>query len=325
MKNFILSVALLIIFIIPAFSQSVKDTAAKKPPAPLAKDTVHRKAIVIIKRGKDSVLYNQIEKLAKPVKGIVGVSILNNETGDTLSYNGKARLVLHSVMKFPIALTVLHWVDTGKLTMDQLVHVTKHEWEKNTNSPLRDQFPGGGDFPISKLVSYMVSYSDNSACDLLLKQLDGPQAVQKYMLQLGIRGIAVRTSEADMASAWELQYANWCKPVEMTQLLNMFYNDKILSKASTDTLYKIMTQTTTGANRLKGLLPAGTVIAHKTGTSPTSAEGLSPATNDVGIITLPNGKHLVISVFVCNSTNDEATREGVIAKIGKAAFDYYSR
>jgi len=40
---------------------------------------------------------------------------------------------------------------------------------------------------------------------------------------------------------------------------------------------------------------------------------------------LPNGKHLIISVFVCNSTNDEATRESTIAKIAKAAYDYYSK
>ena len=111
-----------------------------------------------------------------------------------------------------------------------------------------------------------------------------------------------------MASSWELQYTNWCKPAEMTVLLDMFYNGKILAKPTNDFLYKLMTETSTGPKRIKGLLPDGTVVAHKTGTSPTNAEGLSPATNDVGIITLPNGKHLAIAVFVCNSTDDEATR-----------------
>jgi beta-lactamase class A len=274
---------------------------------------------------KDSVLRKQIEKIAKPVKGIVGVSIRNIETGDTLSYNGKARLVLHSVMKFPIALTVLHWVDTGKLQLNQLIHIPKRDMVKDTWSPLRDKYPKGGDFPVSELLSYMVSQSDNNACDNLLKTIGGPATVQAYLLQTGIRGIAVRTSEADMASSWELQYTNWCKPVEMTELLNMFYGGKILTKPMTDTLYKMLLNTSTGPKRLKGLLPAGTAVAHKTGTSPTNAEGLSPATNDAGIITLPNGKHLIISVFVCNSTNDEATREATIAKIAKAAYDYYGR
>ena len=273
----------------------------------------------------DSSLRKRIQQIAKPVKGIVGVSIKNIETGDTLSYNGKARLVLHSLMKFPIALTVLHWVDTGKLQMNQLIHISKGELTKNTWSPLRDKYPKGGDFPVSELLKYMVSQSDNDACDNLLKTIGGPKTVQAYLLQIGIRGIAVRTSEADMASAWELQYANWSKPVEMTALFDQFYNGKILAKPTTDSLYQMLLNTSTGPKRLKGLLPAGTAVAHKTGTSPTNAEGLSPATNDAGIITLPNGKHLIISVFVCNSTNDEATRESTIAKIAKAAYDYYSK
>ncbi|WP_259070444.1 class A beta-lactamase, subclass A2 [Mucilaginibacter sp. X4EP1] len=270
-------------------------------------------------------LHDQIEQIAKPAKAIVGVSVLNLETGDTVNYNGKARLVLHSVMKFPIALTVLHLVDSGVLKLDQMIHVTKKDMQK-TYSPLRDKYPKGNvDVSVSDLLSYMVSQSDNDACDILLRVLNGPQTVQSFMLKSGIRGIAIRASEADMASAWELQYTNWCKPTEMTLLLQKFYQGKILSKTSTDFLYKIMTETTTGPKRIKGLLPDGTVVAHKTGTSPTNAEGLSPATNDVGIITLPNGNHLIVSIFVCNSTDDEATRDSIIAKIAKASYDFYNK
>jgi len=275
---------------------------------------------------QQSTLRTQIEEIAKPVKGIVGVSILGLESRDTLSLNGKAPLVLHSVMKFPIALTVLHLVDSGVMRLDQTIHITKRDLPKKTYSPLRDKYPQGDvDVPVSELLGDMVSLSDNNACDILLKQISGPKTVQDYMLHLGIRGIAIRTSEADMASSWELQYVNWCKPKEMTVLLDQFYAGKILSKSSTDFLYKIMTETSTGPKRLRGLLPPGTIVANKTGTSPTNAEGLTPATNDVGIITLPNGKHLAIAVFVCNSTNDEQTREGVIAKIAKAAYDYYGK
>jgi beta-lactamase class A len=270
-------------------------------------------------------LHDQIEQIAKPAKAIVGVSVLNLETGDTVNYNGKARLVMHSVMKFPIALTILHLVDSGTLKLDQMIHVTKKDMQK-TYSPLRDKYPKGDvDVSVSDLLSYMVSQSDNDACDILLRVLNGPQTVQAFMLRSGIRGIAVRASEADMASAWELQYTNWCKPVEMTLLLQKFYQGKILSKTSTDFLYKIMTETTTGPKRIKGLLPDGTVVAHKTGTSPTNADGLSPATNDVGIITLPNGNHLIVSIFVCNSKDDEATRDSIIAKIAKASYDFYNK
>jgi beta-lactamase class A len=85
-----------------------------------------------------------------------------------------------------------------------------------------------------------------------------------------------------------------------------------------------MTESTTGPQRLKGLLPVGTNVAHKTGTSGTE-KGITAATNDIGIITLPNGKHLAIAVFVSDSPADEATREGTTAKIAKAVWDSLSK
>jgi beta-lactamase class A len=70
-------------------------------------------------------------------------------------------------------------------------------------------------------------------------------------------------------------------------------------------------------------LPAGTVVAHKTGTSGTQ-KGITAATNDIGIITLPNGRHLAIAVFVSDSPADESTREGVIAKVALAVWEKFA-
>jgi beta-lactamase class A len=80
----------------------------------------------------------------------------------------------------------------------------------------------------------------------------------------------------------------------------------------------------TGPNRIKGLLPKGTIVAHKTGTGGTN-DGLTSATNDIGIIYLPNGKHLAVAVFVSDSPADDKTREGVIARIAKASWDRWSK
>lgn len=82
-----------------------------------------------------------------------------------------------------------------------------------------------------------------------------------------------------------------------------------------------MEASSTGPNQIKGLLPAGTIVAHKTGRSGNN-NGITAATNDAGIITLPNGKHLAIAVFITNSSVDLPARESVIARIAKAAYDY---
>jgi beta-lactamase class A len=275
--------------------------------------------------GQEEDLASQIKKIERSAKGIVGVSILGIESRDSMSYNGNSRLVMHSVMKLPIAMAVLHLVDEGKFKLNQKLKVSKKDLLPNTHSPLRDKYPAGTEISLAELLSYMVSQSDNNACDFLLKKIGGTKVVEDYLQSLGIKGIAINASEAEMAKSWEVQYTNWCKPADIVHLLDIFYRDKVLAKTSNDFLYKIMTETSTGPNRLKGLLPKNAVVAHKTGSSGTNDAGLTPATNDVGIITLPNGKHLAIAVLVSNSKADEATRDLVIAKIAKAALDTYSK
>jgi len=278
-------------------------------------------------------LRQQIAELAKPAKGIVGVSVLGLEDRDTVNYNGNTRMVMQSVIKFPIAMSMLHLVDSGVFKLDQVVKVKKKDLFATSVSPLREKYPKGGDIPLSELITDMISSSDNNACDIILDMLtglnysgpedqSGPAQVTEYLHSIKVRGISIEAGEQDMAKSWPVQYTDWCKPIDIVKLLDVFYSGKSLKPGTKDFLYKIMTETTTGPNRIPALLPKGTVIAHKTGSSGTNDAGLSPATNDVGIITLPNGKHVAIAIFVGNSTADEATRELVIAKIAKAVYDH---
>jgi beta-lactamase class A len=52
---------------------------------------------------------------------------------------------------------------------------------------------------------------------------------------------------------------------------------------------------------------------------------VTAATNDVGLVTLPNGGHLALAVFVSDSRANDAVREEVIAKVAKAAWDAWSK
>ena len=103
-------------------------------------------------------------------------------------------------------------------------------------------------------------------------------------------------------------------------LLRSLHNGSAVGPAARDLLLTDMTESIPGEKRLKGQLPAGTPVAHKTGTDGTF-NGLTRATNDIGIIRLPDGRHLAIAVFVKDSTADEATRERTIATAARLAFD----
>lgn len=267
-------------------------------------------------------LRQQVAGFAAEAEGEVGVAASNLTTGWELFHRDSARYPMQSTFKFPIAMAILHEVDNHKLQLEQPVYLDKKWMVPNTWSPLRDSFPQGNvKVPLSKLLTLMVSQSDNIACDILIDLAGGEAPINEYIHSLGVRDLAIIASEAKMDAAWDVQFTNWCHPHAFVQLLDILNKGAALSKTSNDFLWKIMIETSTGPRRLKGQLPAGTVVAHKTGTSG-KKEGVTAATNDVGIIILPNGEKLAIAVFVANATADEATREGVIAKISKAIYDY---
>lgn len=271
-------------------------------------------------------LHQQIARIAGNISGKVGVYAEILETKDTVSFNRDQHFPMQSVYKFPIAMAILHQVDQHKFRLDQPIHVTKDDLIGPRGvSPVRDQHPEGNfDMPLAELIDYNIRASDGSACDVLLRLLGGSAQANAYVHSLGVKQIAIATTEKVQVPSEMIQYKNWSTPMAMTQLLKIFYEQPVLSDSSRNYLMHLMVTSRPGAKRLKGLLPEGTVVAHKTGTSWTT-NGLTRATNDAGIITLPNGHHLAITVFVSDATASEEEREGTIAKIAKAAYDHWSK
>ncbi|MBK9257225.1 MAG: class A beta-lactamase, subclass A2 [Saprospiraceae bacterium] len=270
-------------------------------------------------------LRNQIIQIIASKNATVGVSIIGNNGKDTLSINGDRHCVLQSVFKFHIAVAVLSEIDKGKLSLDQEVNIKKEEMLPDLWSPLREENPDGGSFTISRLIQYSVSQSDNVACDVLIRLIGTPQTVEHYIKSTGITDISIKINEEVMQAKWENMYQNWTTPRAASEMLRKFYNKdlKLLSETSYNFLWTTMKETSTGLKRLKGLLPDGTVVAHKTGSSGTNVEGLTAATNDIGIVFLPDGQYFIISVFVTDSKENEETNEQIIAEIGKVAYEYF--
>lgn len=274
---------------------------------------------------KDS-LQQKIEQIVSAKNAVVGVSIIGNSGKDTVSINGDRNFPFQSVFKFHIALAVLSQIDKGKFTLNQKIIIEKKDLLPDLYSPIRDKYPNGVTLTISKILKYTVSESDNVGCDLLLKLIGGPEIVEEYFIKNNFNDISIKFNEEVQQSNWDNQFQNWTTPQAANETLAGFYlnNTKLLSQKSHDFIWKIMKETSTGTNRIKGQLPENTVVAHKTGTSGTNKEGLTAAVNDIGIVFLPDGQHFYISVFVTNSTENADTNEKIIADISKAAWDYFT-
>lgn len=306
------------------------------PPAPGATPL----AKLDLKR--DAELEAAIAKIAAEAKGKVGVAAVVLETGEAALLNGEDRFPMQSVYKLPISMAVMEQVRLDKLDLDEKIGVTREDFVRpGMRSPLRDENPNGGEFTIRELIRLSLVESDGTASDVLMRVAGGAPEIQAYLNQIGIRDMKVVNTEKEIGREWETQYQNWSTPIASAELLRSLcasaeptaYAPCSVAGIPTegsetfreqmDVFLFWMHESTPGKNRLKGLLPTDTMVAHKTGTGGTQ-NGITGATNDIGIVDLPNGKHIVIAVYVSDSPADEKTREAVIAKIAKACWDRWN-
>jgi beta-lactamase class A len=277
---------------------------------------------------RDAELEKKFAEIAKDARGKVGVAAVVLETGEAALLNADDHYAMQSVYKLPISMAVMDQVGQDKLDLDEQIGVTKEDFVlPGQVSPLRDKNPNGGVFTIRELIRLALVESDGSASDVLMRVVGGPSVVQDYLKQIGINDMKIVNTEKEFAQNWDNQYQNWATPVAAVYLLRSIRDTWVQNTGQEEKellLLSFMTDAVTGPHRIKGILPTGTVVAHKTGTSG-SRSGITAATNDIGIIYLPNGKHLAIAVFVADSPADDKTRDAVIARIAKAAWDRWSK
>lgn len=235
---------------------------------------------------KTDTLRNEIQKIISHKNIVVGVAIIGDDGKDTISINGDKHFPMQSVFKFHIALAVLCEIDKGKFSLDQIIKIDKKDLLPDLYSPVREKYPNGATLPISEIIEYTVSASDNVGCDVLLRLIGGPKTVEDYIKKCNIADVAIKFNEEKQQANWDLQFQNWTTPKAANEVLENFYSNKnkLLSQKSYDFVWKAMKETETGEGRLKGQLPKGTIVAHKTGSSGTNKDGLTVAVNDIGIV-----------------------------------------
>jgi beta-lactamase class A len=270
-------------------------------------------------------LRKELNQIISTKNATVGVSLKEAESKDTLSINGNMKMPMMSVFKFHIALAVLNEVDNGKLALKQKIFIKKEDLKEDTWSPIREEFPNGNmNLTLDQLLRYTVSHSDNNGCDILLKLIGGTETVQKFINKNGTKDFTIKMNE-DQMRTWENLYTNTTTPVATTELLEKFYKGKVLKKATTKYLDQIMVECSRGTTWMKAGLPEGTELAHRTGISGTNDKNLRAAMNDIGIIKLPNGHHLILSIYLKNITESREDTEKIISAITKASWDYFTK
>jgi len=257
-----------------------------------------------------------LRAIAAPAGGTVGFSAVDLASGRTLALHPDDAFPTQSVFKLPVAIEVLRQADAGKLDLDRKIALVA-----------KDDRPGAarvivppGTWTARALLEAMIVQSDNVACDKLLALIGGPAAVDARMRALGVRGVRIRFSERQMTAG---DGDNTATPAAMTLLLGKLARHELgLAPATATVLDDLLLRVVTGRKRIKAALPPDTPVAHKTGTSETR-DGKTAATNDIGLISLPDGRRIAVAIFVHDSPADEPTRELTIARLARAACDAF--
>jgi len=266
-------------------------------------------------------LQNEIRKIAAAADGKVSVSCSLPGSSLNCDLEPHAHPPMQSVFKLPLAVCALHQIEQGKFSLDQPIRfLPSDRFFPKTFSPLQDKYPDANvDVPLRELLRLAASLSDNVAADIVLRLIGGPAVVDACIKSLGVEGFHLEDGEHGLHRDPTAQYRNWFEPAGAVKSLGKLSDDSPLSPEHTELLLTWMKDSPTGPNRIKGALPAGTIVMHTTGSSGTQS-GKTPATNDIGLIVLPDGRRLALAVFVSDASADPATIESVIARIAAAVY-----
>jgi beta-lactamase class A len=259
-----------------------------------------------------------------------------------------------STFKIPILATFFTQLSEGKFSLDKRIALKQED--KSMGSGILPYFEAGVQPTILDLATLMMIISDNTATDMVIDFVGGPQVIEDYMHALGLNNIYFKLNckallkalfpdhlsdlPVEEIRAWsdqndilrdglafsresdnDVSTAN-----DMNKLLHKIYSGELFDgdakKTALDILFKQQFNT-----RLSRFLPNGTKVAHKTGT-------IGGIRNDSGIIYISDSNHVILTLFTewdeapyWNKPEEHHQRvfevETAMGKIGRRVFDTY--
>ena len=289
--------------------------------------------------------------------GRVGIAVHDLQSGATVHFNGLGLFPQQSVSKLWVALTVLDQVDAGELDLDDPVTIRTDDLTL-FHQPIRNELRRrGGAFTttVGDLLERAITESDNTANDALLRRVGGPEAVRRFLARHDLGSIRFGPGEREMQSAiagleWRQSYAagrsfyeardklsdevrqaafegyladpvDGAAPVAVAAALARVARGEIVSGDSTERLLGLLEQVKSGPNRLKGGVPAGWSVGHKTGTGQVWGAEQS-GYNDIAILTAPDGERYAVAVMIARTAQPVPARMAMMHEVVAAVVAY---
>ena len=301
-----------------SMASSFQATATQsKPVANTAKVAVNRdhkakldSLLAIASLGKEiTPLKSQLEQLALQYPDLQPqVFLVDLDNKSFVNINSKAPLAAASTIKLPVLVALFQDVDQGKINLDEQLIMTKDVIASGSGGMQYE--PPNSKFSVLKTAEQMMTNSDNTATNMLIKQMGGMAPLNQRFLKMGLVATVLHSPLPDLTGT------NITSSADLGNLLVKIDAGTLISLRSRDRLLYIMRNIVRNTLLPQGLEP-GAIIAHKTG-------DIKSVLGDVGIIDMPNGKRYIASVLVKRPDNSPQAKE-FIQKASSTAYQYFKQ
>lgn len=301
-------------------------------------------APVAAKKSAQQALAEALGPMIESHQGDVGVAIKHLETGETYLHNAQEPMSSASLIKAPVMLVVYRAAALEQLSLDDPITLKKEDKVPGSGL-LTPHFSEGVTITLRDAIRLMIAYSDNTATNLVIEalgrasDLEGPTPaargiaeINRLLEALGYEDMRLNSLvfRAETSTAPESRKKYGLGVMNAAETLDFFEKiatgdpdegipDEVV-EAFRNEMFEHLRACQSDA-MIPRLLPKGAVVAHKTGS-------VSDARCDAGVIESPTGR-IAYCVMTDNNADhgwaDNAPAHELIAQIGKAAYDYFTK
>ena len=239
----------------------------------------------------------------------LGVAMRDTANGARFRYRADERFPITSTFKFLAAAAVLARIDAGAENPDRRVRFTKSELV--TYSPATEKYAGGEGMTITEICEAAITLSDNTAGNLLLASIGGPEGLTRYARSLGDEVTRLDRIETDLNEARPGDVRDTTSPAAMLGNLEKLLLGEALSVASRSRLANWMIANTTGDTRLRAGVPNSWRVGDKTGA------GGYGTNNDIAILWPPGGKPILVAAYLTECARSVEERNAALADVAR--------
>ncbi len=251
-----------------------------------------------------ATLAQELAALEASAKGRIGVALINTATGKTFQYRGDERFAFCSTFKLIVAAAVLHQSQSQPGLMAR--HIRFKQADLLSWAPIaRAKLKSG--MSLAELCAAALQYSDNTATNLLVKELGGLAVVNRFAQSLGDPAFRLDRWEPGLNSAIPGDPRDTTTPMAMASTLDKLVFGQALAPAQREQLTTWLKGNTTGDESIRAGLPPSWIAGDKTGA------GDYGTTNDVAALWPPTGAPLVLAIYFTQNQKDAKSRRDVLA------------